>query len=135
LPDFSFYIVPKWEKHTKLTTTYTKQTTKYAKLATKYTKRPLNTPNGLKIPNGHKIYQNVRLQAFKSIPKSGNPGPDNVHIGFRLDAIIPRNKVPRLAANKIKIKLTILKTDILKNQRLISQIRLRFLCVICIFWL
>jgi hypothetical protein len=51
LPDFSWYIKPKWGKCTKLTT--------------KYTQSPLNTPNGLKIPNGHKIYRNVLSQGLQ----------------------------------------------------------------------
>jgi hypothetical protein len=52
LPDFSWYRKPKMKKITKLTT--------------KCTKRPLNTPNGLKIPNGHKMYQNLPFQGLKS---------------------------------------------------------------------
>jgi hypothetical protein len=42
------------------------------KLTKKYTKRPLNTPNGHKIPNVNKIYicnEIFHSKAFKSIPK------------------------------------------------------------------
>jgi hypothetical protein len=55
LPDFCWYRKPKIKI--------------YAKLITKCTKRPLNTPNGLKIPNAHKIYPNLPFQCLKSYAK------------------------------------------------------------------
>jgi hypothetical protein len=55
LPDFTWYIRPKWGK------IYQTDHKIYQK-AVKYTKRPLNTPNGLKIPNGHT--KNTKIGIF-----------------------------------------------------------------------
>jgi hypothetical protein len=43
---------------------------KYTKVTTKYIQRPLNTTNDFKIPNGHKIYQNILLQGLKKYTKN-----------------------------------------------------------------
>jgi hypothetical protein len=54
---------------------------KETKLTTNYTKRPLKTPDDLKIPNGHNIYKILHSKAFKSIPKIGIFGMKNIPSG------------------------------------------------------
>jgi hypothetical protein len=60
---------------------------KYTKMTTKYTKRPLNTPNGLIIPNGHQIHQNILFQGLQKYTKIGFFGLKIYYL-----AILPQTK-------------------------------------------
>jgi hypothetical protein len=53
---------------------------KYTKLTTKYTIRPLNTPNGLNIPNGNKIYRNTPFQGLQNYTRIGIFGLKICHL-------------------------------------------------------